>query len=84
MYNNKLELRTNTCFPLKSAETVVRDASSLQTSSTSMENKYIMINVLDEWNGGISVVGKNITNLTYVDDTMLIAASKEKMMAIPN
>lgn len=43
-----------------------------------------MRKALDEWHGGISIVGKKITNLRYADDTTLIAASEEEMLELLN
>ena len=40
--------------------------------------EYIMRNVgLDEAQAGIKIAGRNINNLTYADDTTLMAESKE-------
>ena len=33
---------------------------------------------LDEWQDGIKIVGRNINNLRYLDDTILMAESKEE------
>ena len=33
---------------------------------------------LDEWQDGIKIVGRNINNLRYSDDTILMAESKEE------
>ena len=33
---------------------------------------------LDEWQDGIKIVGRNINNLRYPDDTILMAESKEE------
>ena len=37
---------------------------------------------LDEVQAGIEIVGKNINNLRYVDDTTLMAESKEKLKSL--
>ena len=43
-------------------------------------SKYIMRNAgLDEAQVGINVVGRNINNLKYADDTTLMAESKEEL-----
>ena len=40
--------------------------------------EYIMWNAgLDEAQAGIKITGRNINNLRYADDTMLMAESKE-------
>ena len=37
---------------------------------------------LHEVQAGIEIVGKNINNLRYVDDTTLMAESKEKLKSL--
>ena len=37
---------------------------------------------LDETQAGIKVVGRNINNLRYADDTTLIAESKEEIKSL--
>ena len=45
--------------------------------------KYIMINSgLDEAQAGIMIAGRNINNLKYVDDTILMAESKEERKSL--
>ena len=34
---------------------------------------------LDEAQAGIKIIGRNINNLTYVDDPILMAESKEEL-----
>ena len=42
--------------------------------------KYIMRNArLDEAQAGIKIIGRNINNLTYVDDPILMTESKEEL-----
>ena len=42
--------------------------------------EYIMLNVrLDEAQAGIKIVGRNINNLRYADDTTLMTESKEEL-----
>ena len=42
--------------------------------------EYIMRNArLDEARAGIKIIGRNINNLTYVDDPILMAESKEEL-----
>ena len=41
--------------------------------------EYIMTNAgLDEAQAGINIAGRNISNLRYADDTILMAESKEE------
>ena len=35
-----------------------------------------MREALEDWDGGISIGGRRITNLRYADDTILIAETK--------
>ena len=45
--------------------------------------KYIMRNArLDEVQAGIKIVGKNINNLRYADNTMLKAESEEELKSL--
>ena len=45
--------------------------------------EYIMQNArLDEAQAGIKIAGRNINNLRYVDDTTLMAESKEKLKSL--
>ena len=37
---------------------------------------------LDEAQAGIKIAGRNISNLTYADDTILIAESKEELKSL--
>ena len=45
--------------------------------------EYIMLNAgLDEAQAGIKIVGRNISNLRYADDTILMAESKEELKSL--
>ena len=45
-----------------------------------MQSKYIMRNArMDKAQTGIKIVGRNINNLTYADDTTLMAESEEEL-----
>ena len=45
--------------------------------------EYIMRNAgLDEAQAGIKIAEKNINNLTYADDTSLMAESKEELKSL--
>ena len=45
--------------------------------------EYIMRNAgLDEAQAGIKIVGRNINNLTYADDTTLMAESEEELKSL--
>ena len=37
---------------------------------------------LDEAQAGIKIAGRNISSLTYADDTILMAESKEKLKSL--
>ena len=44
--------------------------------------EYIMRNAgLDEAHAGIKIAGRNISNLTYADDTMFMAENEEELKA---
>ena len=48
-----------------------------------MYAEYIMWNTgLDEAQTGIKIVGRNINNLWYADDTTLMAESKEELKSL--
>ena len=42
----------------------------------------IMREALEDWDGGISIGGRRITNLRYADDSSLIAETKNNLIAI--
>ena len=45
--------------------------------------EYVMQNAgLDEAQAGIKIVGRNINNLRYADDTTLMAESKEELKSL--
>ena len=45
--------------------------------------EYIVRNAgLDEAQAGIKIAGKNINNLTYADDTTLVAESEEELKSL--
>ena len=46
-------------------------------------SEYIMWNAgLDEAQAGIKIAGRNINNLTYADDTILMAESEEELRSL--
>ncbi|VEN57296.1 unnamed protein product [Callosobruchus maculatus] len=45
-------------------------------------SEFVMRQVLDNWNGGITIGGSKISNLRFADDTTLIAASQEELVAL--
>ena len=48
-----------------------------------MQSKYIMRNVrMDKAQTGIKIVGRNINNLIYADDTTLMADSEEELKSL--
>ena len=52
-------------------------------SLTSMQSKYIMQNAgLDEAHTGIKIAGRNINNLRYADDAILMAESREELKSL--
>ena len=52
----------------------------LSPSLCNLHAEYIMQNVrLDESQAGIKISGRNINNLRYADDTILMAESEEEL-----
>ena len=48
-----------------------------------LNEEYIMRNAgLDETQAGIKIAGRDINNLTYADDTILMAESKEELKSL--
>ncbi|VEN45210.1 unnamed protein product [Callosobruchus maculatus] len=47
-------------------------------------SEFVMRQVKDNWNGGITIGGSKISNLRFADDTTLIAASQEELVALLN
>ena len=48
-----------------------------------LHTEYIMRNVgLDESQTGIKIAGRNISNITYADDTTLMAESEEELKSL--
>ena len=55
----------------------------LLPQSPSMQSMYIMRNAgLEEAQAGIKIVGRNINNLSYADDTTLMAESEEELKSL--
>lgn len=44
--------------------------------------EWILRKVTENWNGGVSIGGKKISNLRYADDTTLLASSEEEIAEI--
>lgn len=57
----------------------VRQGCILSPVLFNIYGEYIMRQVCDEWEGGVSIGGAKITNLRYADDTTLFATSEEEM-----
>ena len=55
----------------------------LSTCLFNIHAEYIMRNAgLDETQAGIKIVGRNINNLRYADDTTLMVESKEELKSL--
>ncbi|VEN47320.1 unnamed protein product [Callosobruchus maculatus] len=62
----------------------VRRGCVLSPMLFNIYSEFVMRQVLDNWNGGITVGGSKISNLRFADDTTLIAASQEELVALLN
>lgn len=62
----------------------VRQGCILSPLLYNIYSEYIMRKVLDDWEGGISIGGRKISNLRYADDTLIIAADEEQLINIMN
>ena len=61
----------------------VRQGCILSPCLFNLYAEYIMGNaVLEEAQGGIKTVGRNINNLRYADDTTLMAESEEELKTL--
>ena len=61
----------------------VRQGCILSLCLFNLYAKYIMRNAgLDEAQAEIKIVGRNINNLRYVDDTILMAENKEELKSL--
>lgn len=60
----------------------VRQGCILSPALFNIYGEYIMRKALEDWNGGIVIAGKKISNLRYADDTTLVAANEEEMTAL--
>ena len=70
---------TTDCFQIRKG---VHQGCILSPCLFNLHAEYIMRNaVLEEAQAGIKIVGRNINNLRYADDTTLIAESEEELKA---
>ena len=61
----------------------VRQSSILSPCLFNLYAEYIMRNAgLEEAQTGIKIAGRNINNLRYADDTMLMAESEEELKSL--
>ena len=61
----------------------VRQGSILSPCLFNLHAEYIMQNAgLDEAQTGIKILGRNINNLRYVDDSTLMAESEEELKSL--
>ena len=61
----------------------VRQSCILSSCLFNLYADYIIQNTgLDESQAGIKIVGRNINNLRYADDTTLVAESEEKLKSL--
>lgn len=55
----------------------VRQGCILSPTLFNAYSEWIMREATDDWTGGISIGGKQLSNLRYADDTILLAESEE-------
>ena len=54
----------------------------LTTTVQYLYAEHIMREALEEWESGISIGGRMVTNLRYADDTTLLAGTKEDLIEL--
>ena len=61
----------------------IRQSSMLSLCLFNLQAEYIMRNArLDEAQAGVKIVGRNINNLRYADDTTVMAESEEELKSL--
>ena len=71
---------TTDCFQIRKG---VRQGCILSPCLFNLHAEYIMRNaVLDEAQAGIKIIGRNINNLRYADDTILMSESEEELQSL--
>ena len=76
----ELDMEQQTCFQIGKG---VHQGCVWSPCLFNLYAAYIMLNVrMDEAQAGIKIAGRNINNLTYADDTTLMAESKEELKSL--
>ena len=61
----------------------VRQGCILSPCLFNLYAEYLMRNIgLEEAQAGIKIAGRNMSNLSYADDTILMAESEEELMSL--
>ena len=78
-----LELSMKQWTGSKLGKEYVKSVYCHRANLTCMQREYIMQNAgLDEAQAGIKIAGRNIDNLSYADDTTLMAKSEEELKSL--
>ena len=79
----RTEIGTTDWFQISTSSTSVHQGCILSSCLFNFYAEYIMRNAgLEEAQAGIKIAGRNINNLRYADDTILMAESEEELKSL--
>lgn len=83
--NNTANVRVNNTYSDKfKLKAGVRQGCIISPILFNIYSEHIMRIVFDDWQGGITIGGRKISNLRYADDTLILAASSEELEYVMN